>query len=101
MIELSFLKRHDSIKRLIHFGSNGYYPIFDSEVDYTGIAGLKLTKSDKLKAKSLLKKISNHDNIEKQKVLFSSLCVTEKRIVARALMELVEGSLLDANSHLQ
>ena len=101
MVELAFLKRHDSIKRLIHFGTNGYYPIFDSEVDYPGIANLKLTKSDKLKAKSLLKKISHHDNLEKQKVLFSGLKAKEKNLVARALMELVEGSLLDANSHLQ
>ncbi len=101
MVELSFLKRHDSIKRLIHFGTNGYYPIFDSEVDYLGAASLKLTKTDKLKAKNLLKKISHHDNLEKQKILFSSLNISEKNIVARALLELVEGSLLDANSHLQ
>ncbi len=101
MIELSFLKRHESIKRLIDFGSKGYYPIFDNEIDLSYITSLKFTKNDKLKAKSLLKKISNQKTLEKQRVIFSSFCKDERQIAAKALLELVEGAMLDENLHLQ
>ncbi|EQC46329.1 hypothetical protein M900_1064 [Bacteriovorax sp. Seq25_V] len=60
-----------------------------------------MTKSDRLKAKSLLKKISGYNNLEKQKVLFSSFTDLDRVIVAKALLELIEGKILDANPHLQ
>ncbi len=101
MIELGFLKRYDSIKKLIDFGASGYYPLFDQDIDHQEAAVTKMTKADRLKAKSLLKKISGHNNLQKQKVLFSSFQEVEKLIVAKALMEMVEGKLLDANPHLQ
>lgn len=101
MVELGFLKRHDSIKKLIEFGANGYYPLFDTEVNPNEAAAKKMTKAERLKAKSLLKKISGHNNLQKQKVLFSSFQELEKVIVAKALMEMVEGRILDANPHLQ
>ncbi len=101
MIELGFLKRYDSIKRLIDFGSNGYFPLFENDIYNDGFQNVKMTKSDRLKAKSLLKKISGHNNLEKQKVLFSSFTDIDRVIVAKALLELIEGKLLDANPHLQ
>lgn len=101
LVELGFLKRYDSIKRLIDFGANGYYPLFDKDIDTAQAANKSMTKAERLKAKSLLKKISGHNNLQKQKVLFSSFQEIEKVIVARALMEMVEGKILDANPHLQ
>ena len=101
LVELGFLKRYDSIKKLIEFGANGYYPLFDKDVVASEAATKKMTKADRLKAKGLLKKISGHNNLQKQKVLFSSFQEIEKVLVAKALMEMVEGKLLDANPHLQ
>lgn len=101
MIELGFLKRYDSIKRLIDFGSHGYFPLFESDIYADCFQNVKMTKSDRLKAKSLLKKISGYNNLEKQKVLFSSFTDIDRVIVAKALLELIEGKILDANPHLQ
>lgn len=101
MIELGFLKRYDSIKRLIDFGTNGYYPLFEDISMHERFEEVRMTKAQRLKAKSLLKKISTHNNLEKQRVLFSSFEEMDKYIVARALMEMVEGKILDANPQLQ
>lgn len=101
MVELGFLKRYDSIKKLIDFGTNGYFPLFDQEVYLENIGIKKMTKADRLKAKSLLKRISGQNNLEKQKVVFSSFAEGDKTIAAKALLELVEGKILDANPHLQ
>lgn len=101
MIELGFLKRYDSIKRLIDFGANGYYPLFEDISINSQFEEIRMTKAQRLKAKSLLKKISTHNNLDKQRVLFSSFDDTDKFIVARALFEMVEGKILDANPQLQ
>lgn len=101
MIELGFLKRYDSIKRLIDFGSNGYFPLFEGELTHQEFIELRMNKGDRLKAKSLLKKISGHNSLEKQKVLFSSFSAIDRAIVAKAILELIEGKLLDANPQIQ
>ena len=101
MIELGFLKRYDSIKKLIEFGANGYFPLFDNNIYTQTLSFRKMTKTDRLKAKGLLKKMSHHDSLEKQKVLFSTFQDKEKEIVAFALMEMIEGKILDGNPQIQ
>jgi hypothetical protein len=101
LVELGFLKRYESIKKLIEFGANGYFPLFDEAIYDETCLRRKMTKSDRLKAKSLLKKISGHNNLEKQKVVFSSFNIDEKTIVAKVLLEMVEGKILDANPQIQ
>lgn len=101
MIELGFLKRYESIRKLIDFGSNGYFPLFDGELTHTDFIQLRMNKGDRLKAKSLLKKISTYNTLEKQKVLFSSFSSIDRAIVAKAIIELIEGKLLDTNPQIQ
>lgn len=101
LIELGFLKRYDSIKRLIDFGANGYFPLFEDIAMGSNFEEVRMTKAQRLKAKSLLKKISSHNNLEKQRVLFSTFDEIDQYIVARALVEMVEGKILDANPQLQ
>lgn len=60
-----------------------------------------MNKADRLKAKSLLKKISGHNCLEKQKVLFSTFTDSDRALVLKAFLELIEGRILDANPQLQ
>ena len=101
MIELSFLKRYESINKLIEFGKNGYYPLFDSDHYKKVLCDKKMTKLEKLKAKGLFKKMSGVSNLNDQKILFLSFKKKEKEIVMKVLIELVEGKILDGKPQIQ
>lgn len=99
---MEFYYRNDqSLKSLIHLATLGHYPLFEQEWLQEATASRnKLTGNEKSKAKTLLKRLCDHRTIERKKVVLSALSSSERRVVIKAFLKLVESRIIDANPEL-
>ncbi|OUR97802.1 hypothetical protein A9Q84_06270 [Halobacteriovorax marinus] len=86
---------------LIEMATHGHYPILENEWINTIIAkGKRLSESDKKKAQKILKRVSEHRSLERQKTVIFSMSEKERSLFIKAFMNLVEGRILDEKPHL-
>jgi len=99
---LEFYYRHDkSLKSLIELGALGHYPLFEpSWVQEALESNKKLTGNEKSKAKTLLKKLCDHRTIDRKKTVLFALKPSDRKVVIKAFIKLVEGKILDKGMEL-
>ncbi|MDD0853103.1 hypothetical protein HBN50_08345 [Halobacteriovorax sp. GB3] len=88
--------RQESIKKLIEFGKMGFYPLFDE----SWMLGLSknnspMSQKDQERAAGLLKRLTQHRTIERQKTVLFTMKETDRELVMKTLIKLVEGKILD------
>ena len=96
---MEFFYRNDqSLKSLIHLGTFGHYPIFESTwVEEALRNHKKLTGNEKSKAKTLLKKLCDHRTMERKKTVLFALKDEDRKVVVKAFIKLVETKILDSS----
>ena len=101
---MEFYHRNDrAIKSLIDLATRGHYPLFeDNWLEETWTQeGKKLTGNEKAKAKTLFKRLCEHRTLERQRTVFWSMKIEERKLFKRAFMKMVENRILDASPELQ
>lgn len=95
-------RSNQSIKSLVELGAKGLFPLFEKEWIWKARQNSKkLTGNEKVKAKGLLKRISQHQSLDSQKTILISLNEEERNIFIRAFMKMVENKILDLKQELQ
>jgi hypothetical protein len=101
--ELEFYHAKDkALKTWVEIGTKGHFPLFLPEW-MQEIEGhhKKLTGNEKVKAKTLFKKICQHRTLEKQKTLLMAMNTEERCLFIKAFLKMVENKILDGSPEIQ
>lgn len=101
---MEFYDRNDrSIKSLVELGTKGFFPLFDPNWlnEFHSRPHKKLTGNEKVKAKKLLKRVSQHRSLERKKTVMLSMNDEERDIVLKAFFKMVENKILDTKPEIQ
>lgn len=83
---------------LIEMATHGHYPIIESSwINTHKETSKKLSEADKKKAQKILKRVSEHRSLERQKTVIFSMNDSERSLFITAFLNLVEGRILDEN----
>lgn len=91
----------ESMKALIHLGTQGHFPLFHpswllgpelKEKKYSKITGL-----ERARAKKLFLRVSKHRQLEHKKTVLISMDDEDRKLFMKAFLKLVEGKILDQN----
>lgn len=96
-------KDKKNLEAYIKLGAKGFYPLFPKELINTYLKDNKINKlnaAEKIKAKSLLKKVCEYKTNKKRKVIIETLNTTDREIFLKAFMNLIESSILDESPYL-
>ena len=98
-----FLEIHyrpeESMKALIHLGTQGHYPLFheiwltDPEIKEKKFQ--KITGLERARAKKLFQRVSKHRQLEHKKTVLLSMEDGDRILFMKAFFKLVEGKILD------
>ena len=100
---MEFHHRNDqSIKSLVKIAAQGYFPLFEPEwISETMKDKKKLTGNEKAKAKTLFKSLTKHRSIDRKRTLIHSMNDSDRSIIVKAFMKMVENNVLDDRPELQ
>ncbi len=83
---------------LIEMATRGHYPILESAwINTHQDQAKKLTEAEKKRAQKILKRVSEHRSLERQKTVIFSMNDQERNLFISAFLNLVEGRILDEN----
>jgi len=89
-------RKTPSMNSLIEMATHGHYPILENEwINDIVSEGKRLTESEKKKAQKILKRVSEHRSLERQKTVIFSMNEKERSLFIKAFLNLVEGRILD------
>lgn len=89
-------RKSPSMNSLIEMATNGHFPILENEwINAIFTEKKKLNESEKKKAQKILKRVSEHRSLERQKTVIFSMNDSERSLFIKAFMNLVEGRILD------
>lgn len=95
----------ESMKALIHLGTQGYYPLFhEMWLNHPGIKEKKfqkITGLERARAKKLFLRVSKHRQLEHKKTVLQSMNEDDRILFMKAFFKLVEGKILDLKPELQ
>lgn len=89
----------ESMKALIHLGTQGHFPLFHEvwmkdliifEKKFSKITGL-----ERARAKKLFQRVSKHRQLEHKKTVLLSMDDEDRKLFMKAFFKLVEGKILD------
>lgn len=89
----------ESMKALIHLGTQGHYPLFhelwmkDPEIKEKKFQ--KITGVERARAKKLFLRVSKHRQLEHKKTVLLSMDNEDRILFMKAFFKLVEGKILD------
>ncbi len=102
-MEINLKERDDNLKPIFNLAMKGLFLFFDSswtsELSSTELQK-KFTQNEKAKIKKILKRISFHKSIDRQKSILLSLAKEERILFFKHIMKVVETKTLDSNPHL-
>lgn len=91
-------RKSPSMNSLIEMATNGHYPIIENSwITTHRDQAKKLTEAEKKKAQKILKRVSEHRSLERQKTVIFSMKDCERNLFISAFLNLVEGRILDEN----
>lgn len=86
---------------LIEMATHGHYPILENEwINNIITEGKRLSETEKKRAQKILKRVSEHRSLERQKTVIFSMDENERTLFIKAFLNLVEGRILDEKPHL-
>ncbi len=95
-------RSNQSIKSLVELGVKGFFPLFEKEWIWEARENSKkLTGNEKVKAKKLFKRVSQHRSLDRKKTVLISLDEKERNLFIRAFLKMVENKILDLKLELQ
>lgn len=89
----------ESMKALIHLGTQGHFPLFHSswltdpvlkEKKFSKITGV-----ERARAKKLFQNVSRHRQLEHKKTALLAMSDEDRTLFMKAFFKLVEGKILD------
>ena len=89
----------ESMKALIHLGTQGHFPLFHSswltEPEMNEKRFHKITGLERARAKKLFQRVSKHRQLEHKKTVLQSRAEEDRKLFMKAFFKLVEGKILD------
>ncbi len=97
------LKKDDSLQTLVNLGTQGFLPLFEGvmNTDFRSLESTKLSIADKKKANKLIDRVIKHRTLERQKTVVFAMDESERRILIKTFLKMVENKILDAGPQLQ
>ncbi len=91
----------ESMKALIHLGTQGHFPLFHSswltDPELKEKKFHKITGLERARAKKLFNRVSKHRQLEHKKTVVLSMLDDDRKLFMKAFFKLVEGKILDQN----
>jgi len=97
-LEINY-RPEESMKALIHLGTQGHFPLFhdlwikDPELKEKKFH--KITGLERARAKKLFQKVSKHRQLDHKKTVLLSMGEDDRKLFMKAFFRLVEGKILD------
>ncbi|WP_127717636.1 hypothetical protein [Halobacteriovorax sp. HLS] len=89
-------RKSPSMNSLIEMATNGHFPILENEwINSIFTEKNNLSDAERKKAQKILKRVSEHRSLERQKTVIFSMNNAERTLFIKAFMNLVEGRILD------
>jgi hypothetical protein len=89
----------ESMKALIHLGTQGHFPLFQElwlkDPEIKAKKFLKITGLERARAKKLFLRVSKHRQLEHKKTVLLSMDDDDRLLFMKAFFKLVEGKILD------
>jgi hypothetical protein len=97
-LEINY-RPEESMKALIHLGTQGHFPLFHSswltEPEMNEKRFHKITGLERARAKKLFQRVSKHRQLEHKKTVLQSMNEEDRKLFMKAFFKLVEGKILD------
>lgn len=89
----------ESMKALIHLGTQGHYPLFHevwlNHPELKEKKFQKITGLERARAKKLFQRVSKHRQLEHKKTVLLAMEDGDRILFMKAFFKLVEGKILD------
>lgn len=98
VLEIQY-RPEESMKALIHLGTQGHFPLFHSswlnDPEMREKKFQKITGLERARAKKLFQNVSKHRQLDRKITVLLSMNDDDRKLFMKAFLKLVEGKILD------